>query len=110
LPKSKVMNWANADEVSLFAEQKLSGSNTLSLLIEKDFKCLQPGHNRGCANDEDTFPHPRAETADAWRKLCLWPNRLVDTFQAWILCRWAGREFHYNDSDALTRMSVYALS
>jgi hypothetical protein len=58
LPKSSVLAWASSDEVSLFAEQKLTGSNTLSLLIEKDFKCLEPGHHRDCEDDEDTFPHP----------------------------------------------------
>jgi hypothetical protein len=60
LPKSKVLDWASSDDVSLFAEQKVSGSNTLSLLIEKDFKCLEPGHHRDCQDDDDTFPHPSA--------------------------------------------------
>ncbi len=60
LPESKVLDWASTDEVSLFSEQILSESNTLSLLIEKDFKCLEPGHHRGCEDDEDTFPHPSA--------------------------------------------------
>ena len=60
LPKSRVLDWSNSDEVSLFAEQRLSGSNALSLLIEKDFKCLEPGHHRDCEDDEDTFPHPAA--------------------------------------------------
>ncbi len=61
LPKSKVLDWASTDEVSLFTEQKLSGSGALSLLIEKDFKCLEPGHHRDCEDDEDTFPHPGAK-------------------------------------------------
>jgi len=65
LPESKVLDWAKTGEVSLYAEQKLSGSNTLSLLIEKDFKCLEPGHHRECGDDEDTFPHPGAQTTDA---------------------------------------------
>ena len=65
LPKSKVLDWASTDEVSLYAEQNLSGSNGLSLLIEKDFKCLEPGHHRDCQDDEDTFPHPGAQSADA---------------------------------------------
>ena len=60
LPKSKVLDWASSDEVSLHAEQELSGSGALSLLIEKDFKCLEPVHHRYCADDEDTFPHPGA--------------------------------------------------
>ena len=60
LPKSKVLDWASSDEVSLSAEQKLPGLSSLSLLIEKDFKCLEPGHHRDCEDDEDTFPHPSA--------------------------------------------------
>ena len=62
LPKSKVLDWASSDEVSLHAEQELSGSGALSLLIEKDFKCLEPGHHRDCEDDEDTFPHPGAQS------------------------------------------------
>jgi hypothetical protein len=62
LPKSKVLDWASADDVSLHAEQELSGTGALSLLIEKDFKCLEPGHHRDCEDDEDTFPHPRAQS------------------------------------------------
>jgi hypothetical protein len=65
LPRSRVLDWAATDEVSLIAEQKLSGSDSLSLLIEKDFKCLEPGHHRDCSDDEDTFPHPSAQSAGA---------------------------------------------
>ena len=62
LPKSRVLRWASSDEVSLHTEQELSGSGFLSLLIEKDFKCLEPGHHRDCEDDEDTFPHPGAQS------------------------------------------------
>jgi len=65
LPRTSVLDWATTDEVSLIAEQKLSGSDSLSLLIEKDFKCLEPGHHRHCSDDEDTFPHPGAQAAGA---------------------------------------------
>ena len=65
LPKSKVLDWASTDEVSLIAEQKLSGSKTLSLLIEEDFSCLEPGHHRDCNDDEDTFPHPATQAGGA---------------------------------------------
>jgi hypothetical protein len=65
LPRLKVLDWASTDEVSLFTEQQLSGSGSLSLLIEKDFKCLEPGHHRECADDEDTFPHPGAQSIGA---------------------------------------------
>jgi len=60
LPRADVEEWADSDKVSLVSEQELEDSGTLSLLIEKDFKCLEPGHHRDCADDEDTFPHPSA--------------------------------------------------
>ncbi|MCP5089716.1 MAG: hypothetical protein GY949_02205 [Gammaproteobacteria bacterium] len=60
VPKSKVLVWADTDEVSLCAEQRFSATGLLSLLIEKDFNCLDPGHHRDNEDDEDTFPHPRA--------------------------------------------------
>jgi Family of unknown function (DUF7009) len=62
LPQSLVSDWAATDEVSLSAEQKVSGTGSLSLLIEKDFSCLEPGHHRDGEDDEDTFPHPSAQS------------------------------------------------
>jgi len=62
LPASMVAGWATTDEVTLMAEQDLPGGASLSLLIEKDFSCLEPGHGRDCDDDADTFPHPRAAT------------------------------------------------
>ena len=62
VPKSKVLDWAGTDEVSLCAEQRLPGAGFLSLLIEKDFSCLEPGHHRNGEDDQDTFPHPRAQS------------------------------------------------
>ena len=65
LPKSKVSDWADSDEVSLSAEQKLTGAGSLTLLIEKDFSCLEPGHHRDGEDDEDTFPHPSTQSRSA---------------------------------------------
>jgi hypothetical protein len=65
LPKSKVLSWVGSDEVSLHAEQQLSGTGSLSVLIEKDFGCLEPGHHRDCEDDQDTFPHPSAQSEPA---------------------------------------------
>lgn len=62
LPESEALRWAGSDEVSLYAEQHASGANALSILIEKDFKCIEPGHHRDCEDDEDTFPHPGAQS------------------------------------------------
>lgn len=60
VPRSKVKDWANSDEVSMYAEQHVDNAGTLTLLIEKDFSCLEPGHHRECEDDVDTFPHPSA--------------------------------------------------
>ena len=60
LPREAAKAWASSDSVSVFGEQALSDTETLSVLIEKDFKCLAPGHHRDCKDDEDTFPHPDA--------------------------------------------------
>ena len=57
LPRPLAANWANTDEVSL-----VGNSGDLSILVEKDFQCLAPGHHRPDEDDEDTFPHPEAET------------------------------------------------
>ncbi len=65
VPKTKALDWASTDEVSLHAEQVLPGAGSLSLLIEKDFSCLEPGHHRDGEDDEDTFPHPRAQSMGA---------------------------------------------
>ncbi len=57
-----VSRWATSDKVSLFTEQDVGGSSALSLLVEKDFQCLSPGHHRTGEEDEDTYPHPDAGT------------------------------------------------
>jgi len=59
-PASELTQWAKTDQVSMVAEQALANSGTLSLLIEKDFSCLAPGHHRPDDDDDDTYPHPEA--------------------------------------------------
>jgi len=63
VPESQVLEWASTEKVSLHVDQKLQGTGPLSLLIEKDFRCLEPGHHRECDDDEDTFPHPSAKAS-----------------------------------------------
>ena len=58
LPREQANAWADGDEVGIAAEQALAGGQ-LSLLIEKDFRCLAP---RGGEDDGDAFPHPGAES------------------------------------------------
>jgi len=62
LPKLRLADWASTDAVSMHAEQQLPGTGSLSVLIEKDFSCLEPGHFRNCEDDADTFPHPHARS------------------------------------------------
>ncbi len=58
VPETAIPRWAGGDEVSLYDEQSAPQSGHLTILIEKDFSCLEPGHHRDCEDDEDTFPHP----------------------------------------------------
>ena len=60
LPRTDLEAWASSDSVSLSSEQNVADAGTLSVLVEKDFECLAPGHHRDCTDDEDTFPHPNA--------------------------------------------------
>lgn len=59
LPRAAAANWAASDEVSLFGD-----AGKLSVLVEKDFQCLSPGHHRSDEDDEDTYPHPEAGTGE----------------------------------------------
>lgn len=65
LPISEIRQWAETDQVSIQAEQPIGDAGALSLLIEKDFQCLSPGHHRPGADDEDTYPHPDADSGKA---------------------------------------------
>ena len=51
IPTETVETWAATDQVEIAGE-----TETIKLLIEKDFKCLTP---REGDEDHDTFPHPR---------------------------------------------------
>lgn len=62
MPKEKAIDWASTDEVSMYSEQAIADTGSLSILIEKDFACLAPGDHRDCEDDKDTFPHPDAES------------------------------------------------
>ena len=61
VPAADMLTWATTDRVSMFAEQGLGAAGTLSLLVEKDFECLSPGHHRADEDDADTYPHPEAD-------------------------------------------------
>jgi hypothetical protein len=57
LPVTTLRKWALSDEVSLKSEQELQDGKHLKILIERDFKCLNP--SRIWEEDEaDNFPNP----------------------------------------------------
>jgi hypothetical protein len=64
MPIGDAKRWAQSDQVSIVAEQSTGDSGTLSVLIEKDFMCLSPGHHRPDEDDVDTYAHPEAETGN----------------------------------------------
>ena len=55
IPEPTVNEWVNTDMVGFEKEFNLQSSSKLSILVEKDFKCLtdRPGEN-----EADLFPNP----------------------------------------------------
>lgn len=51
-----VAQWAETEQVGIQFEQSISDGETLSLLIEKDFKCLSP---RRQEDESENYPHPK---------------------------------------------------
>ena len=56
LPLLTAENWANSNEVGLYAEQKISDLAVLKIIIEKDFVCIDRPLD---ADNADAFPHPK---------------------------------------------------
>lgn len=58
LPSALTRKWAGSDQISLSFDSVVDGGP--SLLIEKDFQCLQPDEIKP-ADDADSFPNPLAD-------------------------------------------------
>jgi hypothetical protein len=58
VPAERAVNWAETDEVGVSGEVDLGARGILSVLIEKDFACL----DQSAEENEDTFPNPLAAT------------------------------------------------
>jgi hypothetical protein len=56
LPGETVQNWAATEQVGISAEIDLGLRGTLSVLVEKDFACLDGNEE----DNADTFPNPLA--------------------------------------------------
>ena len=55
VPPGMLRGWTESEEVSMRATQSVEDGHSLSLLIEKDFKCLVP---REGEEDYDGFANP----------------------------------------------------
>jgi hypothetical protein len=55
IPYPQAREWSEGDEVGI-AGRVAAGAETLDLLIEKDFACI----DRDDHENEDTFPNPKA--------------------------------------------------
>lgn len=56
IPTAALQNWATGDDVGIEAAQPIGPGETLRILIEKDFVCLDGPPDDSQA---DAFPHPR---------------------------------------------------
>lgn len=58
LPVKMVEDWADTDEVGLYAEHALGDITHLKIIVEKDFVCLDRPKD---ADYKDAFPHPKTK-------------------------------------------------
>ena len=55
VPEVLGRGWANSAQVGLKHEQRINDEASLSIVIEKDFRCLEP---RPGEDQSDSFPNP----------------------------------------------------
>jgi len=55
--ESLIRDWARSDQVTISSSLDLSSNENLTILIEKDFKCLSPRDE----DESDMFPHPKQQ-------------------------------------------------
>lgn len=56
LPVEIAGRWVNTEQIGLNFEQKIDDEKFLSILIEKDFACVERPLD---ADNKDAFPHPK---------------------------------------------------
>lgn len=60
VPEVLGRSWANSTQVGLKHEQRINDQASLSIVIEKDFRCLEP---RPGEDQSDSFPNPATDAA-----------------------------------------------
>jgi len=58
LPSKVAEDWADNEEVGLYAEQTIGDTTDLKIIVEKDFVCLD---RRKDSDNKDAFPHPKTK-------------------------------------------------
>lgn len=58
LPENAAKNWAETNEIGLYAEQNIDGAKRLKIIVEKDFVCVERPSD---ADNKDAFPHPKMQ-------------------------------------------------
>lgn len=56
-PASVVANWAATDAVGIYGEHSVSSGSALTIALEKDFRCLDPGRDE---DESGNFDNPLA--------------------------------------------------
>lgn len=56
IPEKAGLQWANTNEVGIYASQGFNDGETLKILLEKDFKCLDDTFE----DQSDMFPNPKS--------------------------------------------------
>jgi len=59
LPRELAEQWANSEQTGITHSQSLGDGSDLRIVVEKDFRCLQP---RPEEDEADNFPHPDPES------------------------------------------------
>lgn len=62
LPDAAVGRWAGGADVGIESTQPIGDGKRLYIVVEKDFRCLQP---RPEEDEHDNFPHPESVAEDA---------------------------------------------
>ena len=57
-PSASVSGWVETNQVGLEGEQPIDGDDVMTILVEKDFKCLHGPEDRV---EADAFPNPLAQ-------------------------------------------------
>ncbi len=59
VPEATLLDWARSQEIGIQKEMQLTATESLKILIEKDFACLKP---REGEDESDLFPNPDSDT------------------------------------------------